>query len=38
MKNDNLDLILELIRQIEKQELMVRIQPSESGHTYNVGK
>lgn len=33
----NLDKVVELIRNIENDNLRVRIEPTESGHNYNIG-
>jgi len=37
-KNGILSLVCDLLRKAEEEGLRVRIQPSKSGHTYNVGK
>ena len=36
--NGILSLVLDLLRKAEEEGLRVRVQPSKSGHTYNVGK
>jgi hypothetical protein len=37
-KNGILSLVCDLLRKAEKEGLRVRIEPSKSGHTYNVGE